>query len=139
MFSKLFLKKNRNVRKCFGIVGVLYTINRYFEYRIRILCIGLYMGTWVKCIFEHFFEQIQKMSQTCEQFSYQGFLEMFWDFQGISVPRYFRSKKLKIDKLGFSVYFVLIFMFLSVWETKKWEHFSDLLRFGMMVFGSFDV
>ena len=26
-------------RKCFGIFGVFYKINRYFEYRIRIFCI----------------------------------------------------------------------------------------------------
>ena len=28
-----------NFRKYFGIFGLFYTINRYFEYRIRILCI----------------------------------------------------------------------------------------------------
>ena len=37
-----FLQK---VRKCFGICCVSCIINRYFEYRIRILCIYLYMGT----------------------------------------------------------------------------------------------
>ena len=37
---------------CFGIVGVFCIINRYFEYRIRILCIFLYMGTYFKFVFD---------------------------------------------------------------------------------------
>ena len=61
-------------RKYFGIFGVLCIINRYFEYRIRILCIWLYMGTSVKCIFEHLFHHFLKTnSQKCEQFSYGPF------------------------------------------------------------------
>ena len=44
--SRVFLFiKIPNVRKYFGVFGVFYIINRYFEYRIRILCIFLYMGT----------------------------------------------------------------------------------------------
>ena len=35
----------------FGIGGVLCIINCYFEYRIRILCPLLYMGTYLKDIF----------------------------------------------------------------------------------------
>ena len=41
-------------RKYFGILGLFCAINRYFEYRIRFLCIFLYMGTWCKDIFLHF-------------------------------------------------------------------------------------
>ena len=48
------IKCFQTFRKYFGIVGLFCTINRYFEYRIRILCIFLYMGTWCKDIFRHF-------------------------------------------------------------------------------------
>ena len=34
-----YFRKNTELRKYFGIFGVFNTINRYFEYRIRILCI----------------------------------------------------------------------------------------------------
>ena len=34
----------------FDIFGVFCTINRYFEYRIWIQCIFLYMGTYFKDI-----------------------------------------------------------------------------------------
>ena len=37
----------------FGVAGVLFTTNCYFEYRIRILCLLLYMGTYLKDIFRH--------------------------------------------------------------------------------------
>ena len=40
--------------KVFWHVFFLCIINRYFEYRIRILCIFLYMGTY----FEDFFRQL---------------------------------------------------------------------------------
>ena len=36
----------------FSICCVFCTINCYFEYRIRILCIFLYMGTYFKCILD---------------------------------------------------------------------------------------
>ena len=42
--SEIFQQFPKN-RKCFGIDGVFCAINRYFEYRIRILYISLYMGT----------------------------------------------------------------------------------------------
>ena len=35
----IFFELFPNVRVYFGILGVFCTINRYFEYRIRILCI----------------------------------------------------------------------------------------------------
>ena len=38
-----------------GIPGVSFTINCYFEYRIRILCLLLYMGTYLTDTFRHFF------------------------------------------------------------------------------------
>ena len=47
--------------------------NCYFEYCIRIRCIEVYMVTWFKNSFRHFFELFQKMSQKCEQFSYGTF------------------------------------------------------------------
>ena len=46
--------QNRKSRMYFGIAGLFCTINCYFEYRNRILCIFLYMGTYFKDIFEHF-------------------------------------------------------------------------------------
>ena len=58
----------------FGIVGVFCIISCYFEYRTRILCIWLYMETWFKCIFEHFFKTFPNKSQKCEQFSYGPFV-----------------------------------------------------------------
>ena len=50
----LFFQTFTKYRKYFGVVGLLSIINCYFEYRIPILCILLYMGPWVKYIFEHF-------------------------------------------------------------------------------------
>ena len=38
----------------FSILGVLCTINCYFEYRIRVLCLLLYMGTYLKDIVRFF-------------------------------------------------------------------------------------
>ena len=43
-------------RKYFDIVGIFCIINRYFEYRIRIRCIWLYMGTWFKIVFWQLFK-----------------------------------------------------------------------------------
>ena len=40
----------------FGVVGVFCTINHYFEFGIRILCIFLYIGSYFKDIFELFLE-----------------------------------------------------------------------------------
>ena len=51
-------------RNYFGVDGLFCIINVYFEYRIRILCIGLYIGTWFKCIFEHFSENKINTSKT---------------------------------------------------------------------------
>ena len=43
---------NSVVLKCMlALFGVICTINCYFEYRIWILCIFLYMGTYFKDIF----------------------------------------------------------------------------------------
>ena len=55
-FSRTFPKK----RKYSVIVGLLCIINCYFEYRIRILCIWLYMRTWFKMIFWDFFRKNSK-------------------------------------------------------------------------------
>ena len=84
VFFKIF-QHFPEIRKCFGVFGVFCTINRYFEYRIRILRSFLYMQTQVKYIFEHFstpkieiFRPPQNLtiSQKCEQFSCRGFLAL---------------------------------------------------------------
>ena len=49
MFSNISL--NPNFRMYVGMIGLFCTINCYFEYSIRILCICLYMGTYFKDIF----------------------------------------------------------------------------------------
>ena len=54
-----FSNWSRNVRNLFfhvyfDMLGIFCTINCYFEYRIRIMCIFLYMGTYFKYIFWHF-------------------------------------------------------------------------------------
>ena len=60
------------LRNYFGMLGVLCTINCYSEYRIRILCICLYMGTYVKDLFITFLlKRYQTMSEKCEQLSYE--------------------------------------------------------------------
>ena len=73
----------QNSESILAFFGPFCIINRYFEYRIRILCIFLYMGTWCKDIFRHFstpkIEFVstppnQNFSEKCEQFSYGGFL-----------------------------------------------------------------
>ena len=43
---------------------VIFIINRYFAYRIRILCIWLYMGTWFKssfCDFRDFSKHVPEV------------------------------------------------------------------------------
>ena len=41
-------------RKCFSMFGVFCIINLYCEYRVRILCIFLYTGTYFKDIVQPF-------------------------------------------------------------------------------------
>ena len=53
-FDRTFRKQKMCIEMYFGILGVFCTINYYFEYRIRIMCIFLYMGTYFKDIFRHF-------------------------------------------------------------------------------------
>ena len=52
-FFEQFPNKSIN-EKYFGIFGIPCKTNCYFEYRIRILCIFLYMGTYFKLIFDIF-------------------------------------------------------------------------------------
>ena len=53
-----FVRCVRKFRMYFGISAVFCTINCYFEYRTRIRCIFLYIGSDFKDIFEHFFKNI---------------------------------------------------------------------------------
>ena len=46
-----FLEQTRMLEIYFGVLGVFCTINCYFEYRIWILCIYLYMGTYFEVFF----------------------------------------------------------------------------------------
>ena len=48
-----FSKLSSTNRIYFGIFCLFCTINCYFEYRIQILCIFLYMGTCFKDMFQH--------------------------------------------------------------------------------------
>ena len=43
-----------NIQMYFDMFGVFCTINCYFEYRICILCIFLYVGTYFNDMFQHF-------------------------------------------------------------------------------------
>ena len=83
----------------FGIVGLFFIINRYFEYRIRIRCIELYMGTWFKHVFRHF-PKNQKMSQKCEQFSYGTFGVIFWGIFSPQAESDWLPKSLKFEISG---------------------------------------
>ena len=72
----------------FGILGVFCTINWYFEYRIRIRCTFLYMGTYFKDLSEHFF--FSNNFQTCPRSANifgtnYSFLE-FWGFLVLNGP-----------------------------------------------------
>ena len=56
------------------------TINCYFEYRNRILCVFLYVGTYFKDMFRHFRQTNRMKSQTCEQCSYEILWGIFFGF-----------------------------------------------------------
>ena len=72
LFSKQFKKTNVFWHFC-----VFCIINWYFEYRIRILWVFLYMGTYFKDICRHPKSICRPPNrcflQKCEQFSYRGF------------------------------------------------------------------
>ena len=70
--SFYFLQKYLVFKMLFCIVGVFCIINWYFEYRSRIRCIWLYMGTCFNLC--DIFDIFQNMSRKCEQFSYELFL-----------------------------------------------------------------
>ena len=74
------------VRKYFGVVGVFGATNCYFEYRVQILCVWLYTGTWFKTNVGHVLTCFQKMSQMCEQFSYELVVEMCWNLLVLNGP-----------------------------------------------------
>ena len=67
-------ENNVFVRMRFGVFGVFCIINCYFEYRIRILCIFCRPDHNLKILLNIFFSFIfLKMSQKCEQISYDFF------------------------------------------------------------------
>ena len=72
------------VRKYFGIVGVICTINCYFESRIQILCIFLYMGTYFRDIFDTFFENVRNVPEVITIFVRTNCLRSF----GILGPKW---------------------------------------------------
>ena len=54
---------------CFGMLGVFYIIDRYFEYRIRIYVYFLYMGTSFKDIVRHILPpKIEQSAQSVNNF-----------------------------------------------------------------------
>ena len=65
---------------CFGIVGLFCIINCYFEYGIRIRCTLLYMGTLVKCIFEHFYEHFLNSPRSVNNFRTKDCFGYLWGF-----------------------------------------------------------
>ena len=74
-------------RKYFGIFWCFCTINCYFEYRIRSLCILGDMGTWFKDVFEQFSTTKSKTKkQKCEQFWYKHSFVIFGEFWSYMVP-----------------------------------------------------
>ena len=64
---------------CLVFVGVLCIIICYFECVYRISCDFLYIGTYLRDMFSHF---VNKMSQKCEQFSYEGLFSDCCGFWG---------------------------------------------------------
>ena len=60
----------------FGVVGVLCTINCYFEYVYRIRCIFLYIGTCFRYLFENLFS---KCPRRMNNFRTNYLFEMFGD------------------------------------------------------------
>ena len=83
-YNKKKLNKNENVRnvpKCrkyFGIVGLLCTITRYFEYRIWIMCIFCIWEHTLMILFNIFRnKKTSTISQKCEQFWDLGDFERF--------------------------------------------------------------
>ena len=71
-------------RKYFGIFGIFCIINRYFEYRIRIRCIWLYLGTWFKICFYVFWDLFKKCPRSVNSFR----TKCFWIFWGILDPQW---------------------------------------------------
>ena len=64
-FLLIVFRKTMVFRMYFGIAGVSCTIICYFESRIRILCIFLYMGTYFNNIFNIVRQINRKFSQKC--------------------------------------------------------------------------
>ena len=72
-----------NFKECFGIFGLFCPINCYFEYRFRILCTFLYMGTYFEKNKMQFFDlqnlnlstpKIEHFPRSVNNFS----IEDFW-------------------------------------------------------------
>ena len=108
------------IRKCFYIFGLFCIINRYFEYRIRICCIELYMGT----LFKTFFDMFSKRFKNCP-ISVNIFLLTIFSFErfGIFGPHfhYFDISYIFI----FSTYLYLIYTpFLHISTCSTFLHFS---------------
>ena len=73
-----------------SIMGAFYTINRYCEYYIRILCIWLYIGTWLKDIFWDFFEKIQRCPRSVNNFRTNYSFDILGDLCG---PKWSRRRR----------------------------------------------
>ena len=72
MFPKL--------RKDVGVFGLFCIINRYFESRIRIRCIELYMGTWFKHFFDIFRDCFKKRHRSVNSFRTDHFVRDVFGF-----------------------------------------------------------
>ena len=78
LIFRTFLKYSQCSKGCWCF-WCFFTINCYFEYRIRVRCIELYTGTCFKNMFRYF-RTLKKLSQKCEQFPYGTFWGMFLGF-----------------------------------------------------------
>ena len=85
-FSLFFFRFLRSIEFAeiyFSIVRRICITKWYFEYRIRILCIFLYMGTYFEDVFD---KKDRKCSHKCEQCSYELFV--FFVSFGIWGPKW---------------------------------------------------
>ena len=96
-----------NIRKCFSVFGVFCTINWYFEYDIRIMCLFLYIWSWTNVIFEKMFGSVNNFRTTF--------------FSGICLRWLVVNGPLIINVIGKADWVVIIVAFRSLLET-AWEH-----------------
>ena len=72
-------------RKYFGILGVFCIIDLYFEYRIWILCIWLYMEAWFKNMFWDVLRIFRRYKNVPEVWTIFVRTISFWDVLGFWV------------------------------------------------------